>query len=97
MTDPVFDDIIPSTVRSTVTQHGVRISPTEALRKLEPGKSFTVDTDQHRRIVVSAAYRLGIAIHTAKDDAGNGFRIWLKEGKRDMTPEEEIKKFGAIE
>lgn len=81
MTDPVFDNLIPSNVRSTVTQHGVRISPTEALRKLEPGKSFTVDTEQHRRIVVSAAYRLGISIKTAKDDAGNGFRVWL-------TPEE---------
>lgn len=77
MTDPVFDNIVPSNVRSTVTQHGVRISPTDALRKLEPGKSFTVDTDQHRRIVVSAAYRLGISIRTAKDDHGNGFRIWL--------------------
>lgn len=82
MTDPVFDNIVPSNVRSTVTQHGVRISPTDALRKLEPGKSFTVDTDQHRRIVVSAAYRLGIAIRTAKDDAGNGYRVWLaEEGK----------------
>lgn len=81
MTDPVFDNIVPSNVRSTVTQHGVRISPTEALRKLEPNKSFTVDTDRDRRIVVSAAYRLGIAIATAKDDAGNGYRIWLKEGK----------------
>lgn len=82
MTDPVFDNIIPSTVRSTVTQHGVRISPTEALKKLEAGKSFTVDTDQHRRIVVSAAYRLGIAIRTAKDENGNGYRIWLMEGKK---------------
>lgn len=80
MTDPVFDNIIPSNVRSTVTQHGVRISPSEALRKLEPGKSFTVDTDQHRRIVVSAAYRLGIAIRTAKDENGNGYRVWLTEG-----------------
>jgi hypothetical protein len=76
MTDPVFDDIIPSTVRSSVTQHGVRISPTDALRKLEPGKSFTVDTDQHRRIVVSAAYRLGMTVRTAKDENGNGYRIW---------------------
>lgn len=79
MTDPIFDNIIPSNVRSTVTQHGVRISPTEALRKLQPGKSFTVDTDRHRRIVVSAAYRLGISISTAKDEQGNGFRIWRKE------------------
>ncbi len=79
MTDPVFDNIIPSTVRSTVTQHGVRISPTDALRRLEVGKSFTVDTDQHRRIVVSAAYRLGISICTGKDDAGNGYRIWRCE------------------
>ncbi len=83
MTDPVFDNLIPSNVRSTVTQHGVRISPTDALRKLEPGKSFTVDTDQHRRIVVSAAYRLGIAVRTAKDENGNGFRIWLTEIKED--------------
>ncbi len=81
MTDPVFDNIVPSNVRSTVTQHGVRISPTMALRGLQTGKSFTVDTDRDRRIVVSAAYRLGIAINTAKDDAGNGYRIWLKEGK----------------
>lgn len=79
MTDPVFDSIVPSSVRSRVTQHGVRISPTEALRKLEAGKSFTVDTDQHRRIVISAAYRLGIAVCTAKDENGNGFRIWRKE------------------
>lgn len=78
MTDPVFDNIVPSPVRSTVTQHGVRISPTDALRKLEPGKSFTVDTAQHRQVVVSAAYRLGIAIRTAKDENGNGFRIWLQ-------------------
>ena len=78
MTDPVFDSITPSSVRSRVTQHGVRISPTEALRRLTAGKSFTVDTEQHRRIVVSTAYRLGISVHTAKDDAGNGFRIWLK-------------------
>lgn len=78
MTDPVFDSIVPSNVRSRVTQHGVRISPTEALRKLEAGKSFTVDTDQHRRIVISAAYRLGIAVCTAKDENGNGFRIWRK-------------------
>lgn len=77
MTDPVFDNIIPSTVRSTVTQHGVRISPTEALRKLTPGKSFTVDTDKHRQVVVSAAYRLGISIRTAKDEHGNGYRVWL--------------------
>lgn len=82
MTDPVFDNIVPSTVRSTVTQHGVRISPTEALRKLEAGKSFTVDTDQHRRIVVSAAYRLGIAIHTAKDENGNGYRVWLAQEEK---------------
>jgi hypothetical protein len=79
MTEPVFDNLIPSPIRSSVTQHGVRISPTDALRKLEPGKSFTVDTDQHRRIVVSAAYRLGIAVRTAKDENGNGFRIWLVE------------------
>jgi hypothetical protein len=79
MTEPVFDNIIPSCIRSSVTQHGVRISPTDALRRLEPGKSFTVDTDQHRRIVVSAAYRLGIAVRTAKDENGNGFRIWRKE------------------
>jgi hypothetical protein len=77
VTDPVFDNIVPNTVRSAVTQHGVRISPTDALRKLEPGKSFTVDTDQHRRIVVSAAYRLGISIRTAKDEGGNGYRVWL--------------------
>lgn len=74
--DPVFDNIVPSSIRSCVTQHGVRISPTEALRKLETGKSFTVDTDQHRRIVVSAAYRLGISVRTAKDENGNGYRIW---------------------
>lgn len=79
MTDPVFDNIVPSSVRSTVTQHGVRISPSEALRQLTKGKSFTVDTDQHRRIVVSAAYRLGIGVRTAKDENGNGFRIWLSE------------------
>lgn len=79
MTDPVFDNIIPSTVRSHVTQHGVRISPTDALRQLTKGKSFTVDTDQHRRIVVSAAYRLGISVRTAKDENGNGYRIWLAE------------------
>ncbi len=79
MTDPVFDNITPSSVRSRVTQHGVRISPTEALRKLAPGKSFTVDTDQHRRSVICAAYRLGIAVRTAKDENGNGFRIWRKE------------------
>lgn len=81
MTDPVFDNIIPSSVRSRVTQHGVRISPTEALRKLQPKQSFTVDTDQHRRIVVSAAHRLGIEIRTEKDELGNGFRIWRKEDK----------------
>ncbi len=76
MTEPIYDSIQPSRVRSRVTQHGVRISPTEALRGLAEGKSFTVDTDQHRRIVVSAAYRLGIQICTAKDDSGAGFRIW---------------------
>jgi hypothetical protein len=60
-----------------VTQHGIRISPTLCLQQLKPGKSFTVDTDQHRRIVVSAAYRLNIAIRTAKDEHGNGYRVWL--------------------
>ena len=78
MTEPVYDSLQPSRVRSRVTQHGVRISPTEALRNLKDGKSFTVDTDQHRRIVISAAYRLGIAISTAKED-GAGYRIWRKE------------------
>jgi hypothetical protein len=82
MTEPVFDNLIPSPIRSSVTQHGVRISPTHALRKLETGKSFTVDTDQHRRIVVSAAYRLGISVRTAKDENGNGYRVWLVEGKK---------------
>lgn len=81
MTDPVFDNIIPSNVRSRVTQHGVRISPTETLRKLEVGKSFTVDTDQHRRTVLAAAHRLGISVCSAKDENGNGFRIWRKEQK----------------
>lgn len=79
MTDPIYDTIKPSDVRSCVTQHGIRISPTSALRNLKPGMSFTVDTDQHRRIVVSAAYRLGIKIKTAKDDNGNGYRIWRDE------------------
>ena len=77
MTDPVFDNITPSSERSRVTQHGVRISPTKALQKLTLGKSFTVDTDQHRRIVVSTAHRLNIPVRTAKDENGNGFRIWL--------------------
>ncbi len=77
MTEPIYDSIQPSRVRSRVTQHGVRISPTEALRNLKEGKSFTVDTDQHRRIVISAAYRIGIKISTAKEDEV-GFRIWLK-------------------
>ena len=67
MTEPVFDNIIPSCIRSSVTQHGVRISPSDALRKLEPGKSFTVDTDQQAwtRARVAELNKGGAAVDAA--------------------------------
>lgn len=60
--------------RSTVTSFGDRVSPTTTLRSMKPGDSFVVDTKQGRSIVVSAAYRLDIAVRTAKE--GERFRIW---------------------
>ena len=62
--------------RSSVTQFGVRINPTESLRALQIGQSFLVDTKRCRATVVSTAYRLDISIRTAKD--GDKFRIWRK-------------------
>lgn len=77
MTEPVYDNIGKTPLRTVVRQFGVPISPTEALRGLRDGQSFVVDTDQGRRSVVSAAYRLGIAIRTCKEDDGR-YRICLK-------------------
>lgn len=77
MTDPIYENIGRQPLRTVVRQFGVAISPTEALRKLREGQSFIVDTDQGRRSVVSAAYRLGIAITTQKQDDGT-YRICLK-------------------
>lgn len=76
MTDAVFESHVPSPIRSTVTQFGLRISPTKALRKLEPGQSMIVDNKRARQIMVSAAYRLDISIQTAKE--GEKYRIWRK-------------------
>lgn len=77
MTEPVYENIGKTPLRTVVKQFGVAISPTEALRGLKEGHSFLVDTDQGRRSVVSAAYRLGIAIRTSKEDNGQ-YRISLK-------------------
>lgn len=77
MSEPIYDNIGESQRVTVVTQFGVPISPTEALRGLRDGHSFVVDTDQGRRSVVSAAYRLGISIKTAKEESGR-YRICLK-------------------
>jgi hypothetical protein len=77
MTEPVYDAIPSVPLRSIVTQYGVPISATEAIRGLKVGTSLVVDNDAGRRCLVSTAYRLGITIKTAKEDNGR-YRICLK-------------------
>lgn len=77
MRTAALDNNIPDKEeRSTVTQFGIRINPTETLRSMKPGQSFVVDTKRARATVISTAYRLDISIRTAKD--GDKFRIWRK-------------------
>jgi len=76
MTEPAIESNVPLPV-GKVTQFGIPISPTETLRKLQPGQSTIVDTKAARKVMASIAHQLDIPIRTARE--GKRYRIWRIE------------------
>jgi len=73
MTEPALESNVPLPV-GKVTQFGIPISPTNALRAMEPGQSIVVDTKRARKIMASIAHELSIPIRTRRE--GNRYRVW---------------------
>lgn len=57
---------------------GEIIDPKAALRNCEVGKSFIVDTQDHRQRMIGFAERLGIKIRTQRNQSGR-YDIWRTE------------------
>lgn len=61
-----------------ITSFGIAIDPSGALRNCEVGKSFVVDTNEHRQRIIGYAARLKIKIKTRRTLDGR-YDVWRVE------------------
>lgn len=61
-----------------ITSFGNVIDPVAALQKCDVGKSFVVDTNDHRQRIIGYAARLNIKIKTKRNSDGR-YDIWRVE------------------
>ena len=68
----------PEPKLSPITSFGDAIDPKSSLRNCEIGRSFVVDTNEHRQRIIGFAARLGIKIKTKRNASGR-YDVWRTE------------------